>query len=112
MENLKTAMSYNMLERKHIVRQQYRTSIGIMSEILQIIMDAGMNGVIVSELARKANLSHNTTVEYCQKLIGASLVESARTQKNYIFIVTTKGMEFFREFKLFRETAQELNLRC
>ena len=107
----KTHMSYK-IEENPVVRQQYRTSIGIMSEILQIIMDGGMEGVMVSELARKANLSHRATVDYCEKLMGASLLESVRTERNYIFIVTVKGIEFFREFKRFQETVQEMNLRC
>ncbi len=104
-------MSFNMFTRKSISKQQYRTSMGILSEILQIIMDGGIEGVIVSEISRKANLSHNVTVENCQKLINACLIESARKGRNYIFVITTKGIEFFREFRRFQDIAQEMNLR-
>lgn len=112
MEALKTKMSYYIPERKSILRQQYRTSIGIMSEILQIVMDAGRQGVIVSEVARKANLSHKVTVEYCHKLSGALIIETARTKRNHIFIITSKGIDFVHAFKRFLETVQEMNLQC
>jgi predicted transcriptional regulator len=101
MENLKTEFSFNTYARKPILRQQYRTQMGIMSEILQIIMDNGIEGAIVSEVSRKANLSYYATVENCQKLINASLVESTRTGRNYVYVITTKGIEFFRELKKF-----------
>ena len=111
MENLKTEISFNTYARKPILKQQYRSSMGILSEILQIIMDAGVEGAIVSEISRKANLSHYTTVENCQKLINASLVESTEKGRNYIFVITTKGIEFFRELKKFQDITQEMNLR-
>jgi predicted transcriptional regulator len=100
-----------MSARKFVLKQQYRTSMGILSEILQIIMDGGIGGVIVSEISRKANLSHNATVENCQKLINACLINSDRKGRNYIFVVTTKGIEFFQEFRRFQEVVQEMNLR-
>ena len=104
-------ISFNTSARKSVLKQQYRTSMGILSEILQIIMDAGIEGVKVSEVSRKANLSHYTTVENCQKLISACLIESARKGRNYSFVITTRGIEFFREFKRFQNIVQEMNLR-
>lgn len=111
MQNHKTEMLFNMSSRKPILKQQYRTAIGILSEILQIIMDAGVEGIIVSQISRKANLSHNATAENCQKLITAFLIESTRKGRNYILVITTKGIEFFREFRRFQDIAQEMNLR-
>jgi len=111
MENLKTEISFDTYARKPILKQQYRTPLGIMSEILQIMMDSGIEGAIVSEISRKANLSYYTTVEKCQKLINSSLVESVRKGRNSAFVITTKGIEFFREFKKFQEMTQEINLR-
>ena len=111
MEHLKTEISFDMYARKPILKQQYRTPLAIMSEILQIIMDVGIEGAIGSEISRKANLSYYTTIEKCQKLISASLVESVRKEKNNAFVITTKGIEFFRELKKFEEITQEMHLR-
>jgi len=99
-------MSSNMSARKSVLKQQYRTPMGIMSEILQITMDGGIEGVIVSEISRKANLSNNATVEICKKLISGGLIKSERKGRNYIFVITTEGMEFFHEFKRFQGIAQ------
>jgi len=111
MTSLKTEMEYG-IQRKSGIKQHYRTSMGILSEIMQIIMDAGIQGVMVSELSRRSNLSYSATVENCQKLIVASLIESTRRGRNYIFVITPQGIEFFREFKRFQEITTEMNLRC
>ena len=111
MEHLKTEISFDMYARQPILKQQYRTPLAIMSEVLQIIMDAGISGAIVSEISRKGNLSYYTTVEKCQKLISASLVESVRKERNNVYVITTKGIVFFRELKKFEEITQEMNLR-
>ena len=110
MTNLKTEMAFDISRKPSL--KQYRTSMGILSEIMQIIMDAGMEGVMVSELSRKSNLSYNATVDNCQKLVAASLVETSRRGRNYIFVITPKGIEFFQEFKRFQEFTNEMNLRC
>lgn len=103
---------FDMSIRRTMPKQQYRTSMGILSEILQIIMDGGLEGVMISEISRKANLSHNGTADNCQKLLNAYLIESIRKGRNYIFVITPKGIEFFKEFKIFQDMAQEMNLRC
>ena len=111
MTSLKTEMEYD-IQRKPVLKQQYRTSMGILSEIMQTIMDAGIQGVMVSELSRKSNLSYRATVENCQKLVSASLIGEIRKGRNYIFVITPQGIEFFREFKRFQEITCEMNLRC
>ncbi len=105
------ADAINMSARKLISKQQYRTSMGILTEILQAIIDGGIGGVIVSEISRRANLSHNATVVSCQKLINACLIKSERKGRSSIFVVTSKGLEFFQEFRRFQEIVQEMNFR-
>ena len=87
-------------------KQQYRTAMSILSEILQIIMDGGIEGVIISSLARRANLSHYNLIEKCQKLIDAGLVESTNNNRNHTFIITEKGIQFFQQMQKFIETVQ------
>lgn len=109
MTNQKTQMTFDTTPKP--ILKHYRTSMGIISEIMQILMDAGMGGVMVSELSRKSNLSYNATVDNCQKLIAATLVETSRRGRNLIFVMTPKGIEFFQKFKRFQEFTSELNLR-
>jgi hypothetical protein len=64
-------------------KQQYRSEMGIMGDILDVTADGGRGGVIVSAISRKANLSH-----YAEK-----------------------GLQFFQEFKRFQGLVESMNLR-
>jgi predicted transcriptional regulator len=92
-------------------KQQYRSEMGIISDILGVTMDGGTQGVIVSAISRRANLSHYAVLEKCQKLIDAGLVESMKDNRNRLFVITEKGIRFFQEFQRFQSIVQMMNLR-
>ena len=69
---------------------------GIMGDILDVTADGGRNGVIVSAISRKANLSHYAVLDKCEKLV-AGLVESVKNDRNRVFLITEKGLQFFPE---------------
>lgn len=48
-------------------KQQYRSEMGIISDILHVTKDCGRQGEIISSIARKANLSHYAAIDKCQK---------------------------------------------
>lgn len=84
---------------------------GIIADILGVTMDGGMQGVIVSAISRRANLSHYAVLEKCQKLIDAGLVQSVKDNRNRLFVITEKGIRFFQEFQKFQSLVQSMNLR-
>jgi len=84
---------------------------GIIADILGVTMDGGTQGVIVSAISRRANLSHYAVLEKCQKLIDAGLVESMKDNRNRLFVITEKGIRFFQEFQRFQNIVQTMNLR-
>lgn len=92
-------------------KPQYRSKMGIISEILGVTMDAGRGGVIISSIARRANLSHYAVTEKCQKLIDAGMMESTSNNRNHTFVVTEKGIQFFQELQKFIEIAQSIKMR-
>lgn len=92
-------------------KQQYRSEMGIIADILGVTMDGGTQGVIVSAISRRANLSHYAVLEKCQKLIDAGLVESMKDNRNRLFTITEKGIRFFQEFQRFQDIVQMMNLR-
>ena len=92
-------------------KQQYRSEMGIMGDILDVTADGGRGGVIVSAISRKANLSHYAVLDKCEKLVEAGLVESVRSNRNRVFLITEKGLRFFQEFRRFQELVQSMNLR-
>ena len=92
-------------------KQQYRTEMGIISDILQTTMDHGSQGVIISSIARISNLSYYTAVEKCQKLIGFGLMVSRKYKRGQIFTITEKGILFFRDLQRFEEYIKALKIR-
>ena len=92
-------------------KQTYRSEMGIIADILGVTMDGGTQGVIVSAISRRANLSHYAVLEKCQKLIDAGLVESMKDNRNRLFTITEKGIRFFQEFQRFQDIVQMMNLR-
>ena len=92
-------------------KQQYRSEMGIIADILGVTMDGGLQGVIISAISRRANLSHYAVLEKCQKLIDAGLVESMKDDRNRLYKITEKGIQFFQEFQRFQGVVQVLNLR-
>ncbi|MEK6877472.1 MAG: winged helix-turn-helix domain-containing protein [Thermoproteota archaeon] len=92
-------------------KQQYRSEMGIIADILDVTMDGGTQGVIVSAISRRANLSHYAVLDKCQKLIEAGLVDSMKDNRNRLFVINEKGIKFFQEFQKFQCLVQAMNLR-
>ena len=91
--------------------KQYRSEMGVIAEILGVIMEGGMKGVIASGISRRANLAYYAMIEKCQKLIRAGLIQSMITGRNRLFRMTEKGVWFFRELEKFQEMATQMNIR-
>jgi predicted transcriptional regulator len=100
-----------ILTQKLNTSKQYRSEMGIIADILDVAMDYGVQGAMISAIARRANLSHYAVVDKCQKLIDAELVKSTKDNRNRIFIITEKGIKFFQEFQRFQILIQSVNLR-
>ncbi len=92
-------------------KPQYRSEMGIISDVLGVVMERGMQGSIISSIARSANLSHYVAVEKCQKLVGFGLLEYVSNDRNHTFIVTGKGIQFFHEMQKFIEMVQSIKIR-
>ncbi|KAG2473103.1 MAG: hypothetical protein NPMRTHETA2_1500010 [Nitrosopumilales archaeon] len=92
-------------------KQQYRSEMGIMGDILDVTVDGGREGVIISAISRKANLSHYAVLDKCEKLVTAGLVDSVKNDRNRLFMITEKGLEFFQEFRRFQNLVESMNLR-
>jgi predicted transcriptional regulator len=80
-------------------KQQYRSEMGIISDVLGVTMDYGKQGAIISSISRRANLSHYTASEKCKKLADFGLIESVNDKKNRAYTITEKGIQFFRKCK-------------
>jgi predicted transcriptional regulator len=84
---------------------------GIIGDILDVTIQGGRKGVIISTISRKANLSYYAVLDKCERLISAGLVESTKNDRNRVFMITEKGMNFFQEFRRFESLVKSMNLR-
>ncbi len=99
------------MSRQESVIKQNRSQMGIIGDILDVMMQGGLKGVIVSTISRKANMSYYAVLDKCERLISAGLVESTKNDRNRIFRITEKGLSFFQEFKGFQSLVESMNLR-
>ena len=88
-----------------------RTSLRVLGDILGSIKEAGRQGLIVSNISRKANLAYYITMEKCQSLVSAGLIEEKILDKKKVYVITEKGLEFNEEYENFQSLVDPLNLR-
>ena len=78
---------------------------------MDVILSSGREGIIISSISRKANLSHYPTLQKCDSLVSAGLIELKIVQPNNVFTMTEKGFQFFQEYRKFKNLTDSLKLR-
>ena len=58
----------------------------IMAQVLDKMQDAGSNGLIISRLTQKANLSHDRLTSLTSNLIGSGLINKIEYDLSLIHI--------------------------
>lgn len=94
-----------------IPKPKYRSEIGIIVDMLDVIASSGRNGINVSAISRMANVSYNAINQKCQKLIAAGFVELQKTKKQSTYFITPSGIEFFEHLRKFTDTMKVMNIR-
>lgn len=89
-------------------RQTYRTGLEIISDILSVIMEGGIEGEYITYIVRNANLSHSIALDKCQKLIKGGLITMLKRGKSQVFVITEDGIKFYRELRTFEELAHNI----
>lgn len=108
---LRVGWHYKLSLIKPVPKQEHRSSLGIDKEILETCMDAGINGIPITELTRKTGTSNKSARQNCSRLVEAGLLNSIRTERNYIFVINENGIRFVQEIQRFYDAVQALNLR-
>lgn len=93
-----------------ILGVKYRSDVSIIGDILHAASEGGRDGVIISTISRKANLTHCITVQKCERLASAGLIESSRVGRNRVFALTSRGIEFFGHLRAFQSMMEGLGL--
>ncbi|MDH3277144.1 MAG: transcriptional regulator [Nitrosopumilus sp.] len=100
-----------LLEEKKFESNKYRTQMHSLGDVLDVILNAGREGVIISSISRRANLSHYPTMDKCGKLLSAGLIKSNTDNGKNVFFITEKGYNFITEYRKFQDLIESMNLR-
>jgi len=100
-----------LLDGKRLKLNKYRTQMHSLGDVLDVILNAGREGIIISSISRRANLSHYPTMDKCDKLLSAGLVKSNTDNGKNVFFITEKGFNFITEYRKFQDLIESMNLR-
>ena len=88
----------------------YRNSTQIMSKVLENVDYAGVEGLAVTQIIRKSNLSHSRLQKLIKNLTGSGLINRIEYDKKSTFVITEKGRLFLDEYKKFSDFAGSFGL--
>ncbi|TLY00011.1 MAG: winged helix DNA-binding protein [Thaumarchaeota archaeon] len=92
---------------------QYRTQVKIIADVLCTARDMNTegNGVGITTLLRKGNLSYSRMSKLVSELVGSGLLEELRAEKVARYKISPKGIQFLFAYSHFEEFTQSFGLR-
>ena len=92
------------------VEKNYRNSTRIVCDLLTVTQNSGQNGIAVTSLCQKGNLSHSRLRNFLSRLTGSGLVNQIEYDGKNTFVITKKGRLFLEEYTKFHEFAGSFGL--
>ena len=93
-----------------IPKMTYRNSLQIMTNVLDNMSNAGMDGLTVSQIILKSNISHSRLQKLVHNLSSSGLVNKIEYEKKQTFVITEKGRLLLQEYKKFSDLAETFGL--
>jgi predicted transcriptional regulator len=92
---------------------QYRTQVRIIADVLSTARDMNTEGegVGITMLLRRGNLSYTRMSKLISELVGSGLLEELAAEKASRYRISPKGLQFLSTFVQFEEFAQSFGLR-
>ena len=84
---------------------RYRHSTQIFCDLLTVTQDSGQNGIAITSLCQKGNLSHSRLRNFLSRLTSSGLVNQIEYDGRNVFVITPKGKLFLEEYTKFHEFA-------
>ncbi len=81
-----------------------------MSDVLENVDYAGSEGLQITNLIQKANISHSRLQKLIKNLSGSGLINKIEYDNKSTFIITEKGRLFLEEYKKFSGFAESFGL--
>jgi len=92
---------------------QYRTQTKIIADILATARDMNTagDGVGITTLLRKGNVSYTRMTKLIADLVGAGLLEELTLEKSAKYKISQRGISFLVAYNQFEDFAQSFGLR-
>jgi predicted transcriptional regulator len=88
----------------------YRNGVKIVGDVLSITNDFGIEGVNITLLLRKANLSYNRLAKLATQLTTAGLLEERLEEGKRVYLITERGKEYLKTYHEFESLASSFGL--
>ena len=93
-----------------MIGKNYRHHQQILADVLLITQDANRNGVGVTKLCTKSNISHGRLRSLLTTLTGSGLVNQIKFDGKNTFVITEKGSQYLEQYKKFSDIAEGFGL--
>lgn len=92
---------------------QYRTQVRIIADVLSTARDMNIQGegVGVTALLRRGNMSYTRMSKLLSELVGSGLLLEVNGDKVSKYKISEKGMQFLEKYGNFEDFAQSFGLR-
>ena len=88
----------------------YRNSMQIMSQVLENVDSAGTEGIVITHIIQKSNLSHSRLKKLVHNLSSSGLINKIECNDKFTFVITEKGRLFLEEYRKFSDFAGSFGL--
>ena len=92
---------------------QYRTQVRIIADVLCTARDLNTegNGVGITTLLRKGNMSYTRMSKLLSELVGSGLLVEMNGEKISKYMISQRGIQFLAAYSSFEDFAQSFGLR-
>ena len=88
----------------------YRDSSQIVADLLTTTEQFGQEGIKITHLLRKANLSHSRFTKFVENLTWAGLINKIEYDGKRTFVITPKGRQYLESYQKFSDIAESFGL--
>ncbi len=88
----------------------YRDSSQIVADLLTTTEQFGQEGIKITHLLRKANLSHSRLTKFVENLTSAGLINKIEYDGKNTFVLTPKGRQYLESYQKFSDIAESFGL--
>ena len=88
----------------------YRTTNQIVSDLLDATEQSGQEGIKITHLLSKANISHTRLSVFIENLTGSGLINKIEFDGRNTFVITQRGREYLEIYKKFSSITESFGL--